>query len=242
MSQHYYINENRQDVRKIVEYTSSKEKATERIQELLAESKHSMSLLTFSVVAYDDETQASVTNRRILGIFHKQQWGGERGDDLISCGTTSFDATDAILLMTYQSLMKMEDNEDSSDEIGHHHVDWDGPCYVDIVDSVCAYFGVDDIKDITPEHFAFVQLAINPQGMKEVEVVISFVIKAFAAADTDTKGFIDNLKYSFVSDTPGFVVTNSVLDNYVVMAPGCDPDRNRSDDIAPATQRAKNTP
>ena len=98
----------------------------------------------------------SISNRRIMGYFEKQYWGGYKGNDAISCGEECFDATLHILSMTYEQVIAIKDDHDSSDQIGQAHVDWHGPHRVELVDSMCDFFGVSKLAEISREHFAFV--------------------------------------------------------------------------------------
>lgn len=99
---------------------------------------------------------ASFTHRKIISEFTKQIWSGRRSDNAEFVGIENFDATDAILRMPHARLIKVRDNSIESDEIGHALVQWDGPCEVKIADSICAYFGVTKIQDITESNFNFV--------------------------------------------------------------------------------------
>lgn len=99
---------------------------------------------------------ASFSTRRITGNFTKQAWGGRAGNDAIYCGEEDFDATRYILSMPYQDVIRIRDNNDTSDNIGMAHVSWVGPHEVEIVDSMCDFFGVSKLEEITQEHFNFV--------------------------------------------------------------------------------------
>lgn len=98
---------------------------------------------------------AVVTNRRMTGTFYKQVWGGRKGDDAIPAGEEDFDATEYVLSMPHADLVALDDNAESTDEVGRAHIDWDGPCYVTLVESVRCYFGVDALNEITQEALEF---------------------------------------------------------------------------------------
>lgn len=98
----------------------------------------------------------SFSNRRIMGDFEKQRWGGHKGNEAISCGEARFDATLHVLSMPYEAVIAIRDDHDSSDQIGQAHVDWHGPHRVQLVDSMCDFFGVSKLAEISPEHFRFV--------------------------------------------------------------------------------------
>lgn len=108
-------------------------------------------LATVSVADQSDRVVAVATNRRIIGSFKKQEWGGRKGDYAIHVGEESFDATESVLGLSVDQIHSIDDDCDSSDEIGRHHVDWSGPCTVVIVRSICDFFGVTELEDITPE-------------------------------------------------------------------------------------------
>lgn len=99
---------------------------------------------------------ASFSTRRIMGDFTKQRWGGHKGNEAISCGEVRFDATLYILSMPYEEVISIRDDYDTSDHIGQAHVEWAGPCGVAIVDSMCEFFGVSQLEEISREHFTFV--------------------------------------------------------------------------------------
>lgn len=99
---------------------------------------------------------ASFSTRRIIGNFTKQAWGGRKGDDAIHCGEEEFDATRYVLSMPHKDVVQIRDNNDNSDSIGTAHVNWVGPHEVEIVDSICDFFGVSKVDEISEEHFNFV--------------------------------------------------------------------------------------
>lgn len=99
---------------------------------------------------------ASFSTRRITGNFVKQVWGGRKGDEAIHCGEEDFDATLYVLSMPYTDLIRIKDNHDTSDEIGMAHVTWSGPHEVALVDSMCDFFGVSKLAEISEQHFNFV--------------------------------------------------------------------------------------
>jgi len=99
---------------------------------------------------------ASFSTRRIMGDFRKQHWGGSKGNDAISCGEDRFDATLYVLSMPYEQVIGVRDDHDTSDIIGSAHVDWHGPSRVEITNSMCDFFGVSKLAEISPDHFRFV--------------------------------------------------------------------------------------
>lgn len=98
----------------------------------------------------------SFSTRRIMGDFQKQMWGGHKGNDAIDCGEERFDATLYILSLPYTDVVKIRDNHESSDEIGRALVSWNGPHEVQLVDSMCDFFGVARLAELTEDHFRYV--------------------------------------------------------------------------------------
>lgn len=166
---------------------------------------------TFTVETTDGKLMAAVTNRRITGAFYKQEWGGRKNDMAISCGVEEFDATDAVLLLSHAQLIELQDNAESSDEIGRSHVDWSGPCSVELVQSVLEFFGVSDLEDITEEALAFARSRLNPLPAEELVVTLSVNVKVRVAPGISVEDFVDNLDYSIKSGTPGVVVTDTEI-------------------------------
>lgn len=166
---------------------------------------------TFTVENEDGYLLASVTNRRIVGSFNKQQWGGRKGDDAIYIGEESFDATDAILLLEHKDLMCMKDQTESTDDIGREHIDWSGPCYVHIETAICSYFGVNDLQEITPEALSFARQRANPQPATEEVITLSVKLHLRVAPGASVSEFIENLEYSVVSHTAGVTVSNTEI-------------------------------
>lgn len=153
----------------------------------------------------------SFSSGRIMGVFTKQKWGGRKGDDAQFYGTEDFDATDAVLLLDHGDLVELQDGSENTDEIGQDHVSWDGPCEVAITSSICEYFGVDDLEDITPEHLAFVRERSDPEPHAMQTITLSVKLKIRVAPGASVSEFIENLDYSFTSETAGVVVKDTEI-------------------------------
>lgn len=166
---------------------------------------------TVTVENEDGCLLAAVTNRRIVGSFTKQQWGGRKGDDAIYIGEETFDATDAVLLMAHDDLVKVKDCDESSDNIGRKFVDWNGPCYVSIEDNICDYFGAYSIDDITPEALAYARARANPQKPVEEVVTLTIKVKVRVMPGASKQEFIENLNYSVTSNTAGITVADTEI-------------------------------
>lgn len=106
---------------------------------------------------------ASFSTRRIMGDFTKRMWGGHSGNDAVYVDEERFDATLHILSMPYKDVVRIRDNHDSSDVIGQAHVQWDGPHDVQLVDSMCDFFGVAKLVELSQDHFDFVVECRRPE-------------------------------------------------------------------------------
>ena len=162
---------------------------------------------------------ASNTNRRIIGTIIKQKWGGRKEDQAIDVGEGEFDATDAILLMDYDDLINVEDNDESSDSIGTDHIPWDGPHTVRITDSICAFFGVNAIGEITRENFEYVRSARKSQAPTEVVTTLAIKVRLRVAPGVSTQNIANNLAIAITSRTPGVIVNESHMIDHTLMEP-----------------------
>jgi len=175
---------------------------------------------TFAIVDENGRLMAAVTNRRIEGVFLKQEWGGHKGDTAIEHGEETFDATDAILLMDHEEVLALTDNSQNTDAVGKAHVQWDGPHDVHLADAISDYFGVELLDAITPEALAFAKARANPQEPIMETVTLSIRVKLRMAPGADVQEFIDNLDYSVKSKTTGMVVTEAeIIESEVTARP-----------------------
>lgn len=161
---------------------------------------------TFSVHDSDGNLKASLTNRRIIGTFHKQRWGGWKEDQAISCGEEEFDATNAVLLLEPHQLNELASMYELTDAIGRDHVEWDGPCDVYLDESVCAFFGVSDLEEITSEALAYVRSRYNPKPLEEHTLEVPVKIHLRVAPGVSVEDFLTNMSMRVLSQTPGITV------------------------------------
>jgi hypothetical protein len=190
----------------------SLESAIEYAKELLS-AVPDESPATF-VIERADYFVLSLTNRRIIGTFFKQEWGGRKNDTALPVGEESFDATDAVLLLPYEELVELQDDEQNSDELGQAHVEWAGPCHVRIVSSICEFFGVDDIRDIPKEAFDFARNRVNPRKPVEAVITLSVKVRVRLTDDANIDDFASNLSYTVNSNTEGAIVRNTEIMGY----------------------------
>ena len=169
------------------------------------------STATFAIWSPADKLVAALSTERITGVFYKQVWGGRKGDDAVTVGEEHFDATDHILNMAPDAVRSLEDCDDETDEVGRSHVSWDGPCSVHVVTSLCDFFGVEDVEDITDEALAFAKQRLNPQPATEQTLTLSIQVKISVAPGANVSEFIENLDYSVTSNTHGITVRDTEI-------------------------------
>lgn len=167
-------------------------------------------LSTFTVVDEDGALKASVTNRRIIGTFFKQHWRDD--NEPVDIGRVEFDATDAILLMTLVDLHALEDRDDSTDAIGGNHVQWAGPFEVEIVESICLYFGVDDLCAITDEALTYARGRANPAPWGESVEVLTVRVRIRRAPGVSVAEAISALLLQAAETRSGFVACGVEID------------------------------
>jgi hypothetical protein len=162
--------------------------------------------ITYAIVDEADRLLASVTNRRILGTYVKQVWGGRKGDDAIDVGEVEFDATDYVLKMSHEDLQALEDQSDSSDEVGEAHVEWDDAHYVNIEDSICAYFGVATLDAITPEALHFASKRAKALAVREEVLTLSVKVRIRVTGNANVDDFVRHTTCAMLSRTEGIKV------------------------------------
>lgn len=94
---------------------------------------------------------SSDAKRTITGRFLKQRRRDPQDDYPIQVGVVDFDATATVLQMELDEIRNIYDEDPSSDEIGRQFVEWDGPCTVEIRDSICEFFRVDYLDELTAD-------------------------------------------------------------------------------------------
>lgn len=173
---------------------------------------------TFTVEDNTGKVVASFTNRRIIGEFIKQEWGGYKDNTAIEVATEELDATDQILVMSYDDFVDLEDNDCSSDELAREISPWSGPCEFTVEASICEFFGVDEKSQISEELFNQVKQfhRFNPEAVEDKTVTLTVRLKVKVSPGCDPRQALDDLNYSFASTTVGFVVCDSEITDAVV--------------------------
>lgn len=89
--------------------------------------------------------------KRIIGTFTKQAWVGPKKDRALEIEEVRFDATRAVLLLSLNGIHELQDNDESTDEIGLACIEFSGPFEVSVVESVLDFFGVESLIQIDKE-------------------------------------------------------------------------------------------
>lgn len=193
-----------QDLADLGKY-ATRAQAVARAKELLHQAPEGVPT-TITVVDGHNRVLAVETNRRIEGEFHKQHWGGRKNNDAIHVATETFDATNTVLLLDLASLHALCDSDGTSDEIGREHFDWDGPFDVTLVDSVCDYFGVANLKQVTQEGFNYAKDKAKPILPQEsvVQLMVSFTVRS--CDELSAVDLLKHLNVTVASSKPGLIV------------------------------------
>lgn len=101
--------------------------------------------------------------RKIVGRFVRQGWGGRKNRDALYLGEENFDATAAILRLPLEKIHELQDCDISSDEVGRACVYHEGPCEVSLEDSMLEFFGVESREDITQGALNAARIRFNLQ-------------------------------------------------------------------------------
>lgn len=108
--------------------------------------------------------------------------------------------------MNREKLIELEDHSEETDRLGRDHVQWPGPCYVCITDSICAFFGIHDLEDSTEEALAVARTHFVPQPATQEVLTVSVKVHIRVAPGADISTFIENLDFTVISNTPGITV------------------------------------
>lgn len=111
--------------------------------------------------------------------------------------------------MEYERFIAIEDLDDSSDYIGNNHVLWDGPHTVYITDSICEFFNVENMDEITQEMFNAAKLELYPVPVKETLVRVSITMVIRHPSNINPLDVVEELDYSLVSNTEGAIIAST---------------------------------
>ncbi|WP_413460562.1 hypothetical protein [Herbaspirillum huttiense] len=148
---------------------------------------------------------AAVTNRRIVATVIKQRW--EDGAPLETppqyVGEEQIDVTEEVLLVPPNDFAQIKDGSEMSDSLLHPIINWSGPTEVFLEQSICAFFGVEAVAEVTPSALAFMisSKMINRRQISNVQLSLKFEMAA--AADYSDRTLETLLDIQVASRVPG---------------------------------------
>lgn len=145
--------------------------------------------------------------KRILARVILQAWGGRKGNDAIFVEEKEVEVTDAILLLDHDFVVNLQDSTDQADEIGHAHLNHSGPLEVYVTSSICEFFGVDSMQDITLAAFEKARCAVNPKRPEYVRTIVEIEVTAKVLPGGDRNTALDDLSIGVTSPSENVVVT-----------------------------------
>ncbi|MFC5550333.1 hypothetical protein [Massilia aerilata] len=152
---------------------------------------------------------AQSNEKRILARVVLQAWGGRKGDDAIFVEEKIVDVTDAVLLLDHDLVVELEDSTDQTDDIGHGHLDHSGPLEVYVTSSICEFFGVDSVEEITATAFEQARCAVNPKRPEYVRTIVEMEVTAKVLPGGDRNTALDDLSIEVASPSENVIVTRA---------------------------------
>ena len=179
----------------------------EAAEQIIAERLKGLAVPRTYVVIQGGETIKFQSTRRILGDFVKQVNAGLKFDMATEIDRESFDATDAVLMLTRAEIIDLGECDEAVDAFARAFVSWDGPFAVEsLVDSIAEFFAIDDISDLTQDRL---DAAVKAQGggVEDFTVTLTIQVSGKRFSNVDLNEFIGDLDYSVRSNTAGVMVT-----------------------------------
>lgn len=109
---------------------------------------------------------------RIIGTFIGQRNIGR--DRFEHAFTREFDATGYVLTMPLVEIQGLLDRYENTDTIGINHVSHDGPFDVEIVESIKAFFEIDELEDLTKDQLEYKRgenrMIVVQSDLREVQI------------------------------------------------------------------------
>lgn len=149
---------------------------------------------------------APANEKRIIARVVLQVWGGEKGNDAVYGSERQVDVTDAILLLDHDIVIGLQDGSET-DEIGYKHVNYSGPVEVELTASICQFFGVDSMEDITLAAFEEARRVVNPKPTELVRTIVEMEVTAKVLPDGDRSTALDDLSIEVSSLSEDVIVT-----------------------------------
>lgn len=104
-------------------------------------------------------------------------------------------------------MVSLQDSTDQADEIGHAHVNHSGPLEVKVTSSICQFFGVDSMEDITLAAFEEARRVVNPRPPEFVRTIVEMEVTAKVLPGGDRTTALDTLSIEVSSPSENVIVT-----------------------------------
>lgn len=162
-------------------------------------------LVTFTVKNDTGQALACKTNRRITATIYPQFWGGPNEDVLSPAGApVKSDVTAAVLMADPATVVNIQDYSYCSDWLKDKSaIIHDGPFDVVVEESLCQFFGVDRIGNLTPDVLEYVK-AWCPTPKEQYRTLnVAVALRVKADSDANLADFANALTLEFINRTPG---------------------------------------
>jgi len=152
---------------------------------------------------------APSAENRIIARVVLQIWGGRKGNDAVYDCEKEIDVTDTILLLDHDVVIELQDSFDNTDEIGHKHVNHSGPLEVYVTASICQFFNVARVEDITLAAFEEARRVVNPKPPEFIRTIVEMEVTAKVLPGGDRATALENLSIEVSSPSENVIVTRA---------------------------------
>lgn len=148
--------------------------------------------------------------KSIIALFQPQAWIDENAVDID--GKKEVDVTHRVLALSLTQIHGLKDYRNSTDDLVNATavtIEHDGPFTVRAVDSICEFFGVDTLSDITCEMLDAARLEATPLGpgmVKFVRLQEQGKLKKGDLVETQINGICE---VAWIKTASTFVVKNA---------------------------------
>ena len=150
------------------------------------------------------------TNRKIMATCFKQRWVGAANARLEPVGEpVQFDVTRDILSFGFSNLADISDRSQWSDWLMDGNVDHDGPFEIEVVQSICEFFGVEDVSQITEAAFNSVAKGVKKPKLEMKMLKVTVTVFVQVKEGVDLQEVADEMDYNFQSTVAGACVTDT---------------------------------
>lgn len=150
------------------------------------------------------------TNRRILAkCFKERVLEGDAGCIEQIGDPVDFDVTCDVLSEGWVKIKEIEDRMSSSDWLKEGNVEHDGPFEIEVVQSICEFFGVEDISEITEAAFNSVTKGVKKPKLEMKMLKVTVTVFVQVKEGVNLQEVADEMDYNFQSTVAGACVTDT---------------------------------